>query len=539
VQLDPPSSTPGALAGDDAAPPPDGGPAADAPDADAAEAEAPEAEAGGGRLGRALVALAVGALLLFGLGLRLQGLERSPLHYQPTRQLHTAIIARATYLDRTLPSSDPRRIAADRTRDHEEALEAPITEEVLATIYQVIGHESLWAAGVWSTSVWLAGGLLLFLLLRRFTTAFGALAGLAVHLTVPLGIVAGRSLQPDPLMVTGILATALLVVRHHERPSRGRLLAAGAVAGLTVAVKVTAAPVVALLWVAFALARREPWARRGRDALAFGACAVVPTVLSILVGFAPSTRGRSEEYFVASLLTRRSFYDGWFGIVANNIGRGTLLVAAAGLVVARGTARRLLATLIGAYLVLVVLFDYRMLTHTYYHLVLVPIVGLGCGLAAGAVPALVDRGPRLLARLFVPLVLLAAVAAGFLVWLDLPAYASDQRRLAAIHDAVAVTGPGAPVASMTSDYGRALGYYGGLVVTVELPGPEDRALLELQHRRVPSLDELLSASGADWVVVTSQRKLTADPEVQRELADHYRRAGQGDGWVVYDVRHRR
>lgn len=387
--------------------------------------------------------------------------------------------------------------------------------------------------------MWLAGGLVLFLLLRRFTNAFGALAGLAVHVTVPLGVVAGRSLQPDPLMVTGILATALLVVRHDERPSRGRLLAAGAVAGLTVAVKVTAAPVVALLWVAFALARKEPWARRWRDGLAFGACAVAPAVLSILVGFAPSARNRSEDYFVASLLTRRSFYDGWFGIVANNIGRGVLLVAASGLVVARGPARRLLATLFASYLVLVVLFDYRMLTHSYYHLVLVPIVGLGCGLAAGTVPGLVDRGPRVLARLFVPLVLLASVAAGYLVWLDVPAYTSDRRRLAAIHDVVAITGPGAPVATMSVDYGRALGYYGGLVVTTELPSPEDRSLLRLQHRRVPSLAELLSTSGADWVVVTYTQRLAGDPEAQRELTDHYRLAGEGDGWAVYDVRHRR
>lgn len=135
MQLDP-SEPPDAPSDGDAATRTD---AATAPDGEVPGREEP----GDGRWARRLVAVAVAALLLFGLAVRLQGLERSPLHYQSTRQLHTAIIARAAYLDRTLPSSDPRRIAADRTRDHEEPLEAPITEHVLATIYQVIGHESL------------------------------------------------------------------------------------------------------------------------------------------------------------------------------------------------------------------------------------------------------------------------------------------------------------------------------------------------------------------------------------------------------------
>ncbi|MFN8018893.1 MAG: glycosyltransferase family 39 protein [Acidimicrobiales bacterium] len=486
---------------------------------------------------RWIVVASCAVLLLVGLGVRLHGLDDAPMLFHPTRQLHSAIIARSIYLDRTAPADDPQRRQADRAAAREERIEAPITENIVATLDQVAGHESIWIGGLWSTLVWLAGGVCLFLILGRFTTLLGRIAGLAVDLLLPLAVEGGRSVQPDPLMVTLALATTLLVLRHDERPTWARVLAAGAVGGAAVLVKPMALVIVVAAFAGQAIHRRG-WlgALRDRQSWAYVALLVAPVGLSRVLGVVPGMRGEAGDYFIGHILRERQFYVNLGNLLSRNVGPIVIAVGLVGAFAGSASARRLLASLWAGYLVTVVAFDYRMATHTYYHLALLPILAMGWGLLVGAIPGWLDRHRYRVARVVLYPALAIALLTG--VWLALfgthqPVPGRDpikaNRALGHyLHHDAAVIG-------ITHSDGRELAYYARLDSRGEIPGIADRVVLKLQGRPEPDISELVRGSGADYVVVTDVPKLLADPQLYDVLTRSYEVVEVGHGWAVLDV----
>ena len=499
------------------------------------------AEDGHGRPGgRWWMAVALLVLLAAGLAVRLHHLDDSVLAFHPTRQLHSAIIARDLYLEQTADVDDPGRVAADRARRAQGGLEAPVNEYVVAGLYLVNGRESTWLAGVWASILWLVGGAFLVAAVGRFVGRLGQLVTLAVHLFTPLAVAAGRSFQPDPLMVTAVVGAAWASLRWVERRSWGRLVAAGAMAGLAVLVKPFALPLV--LGAFAAVAAHDRGVRRTAadpQAWAFAALAVGPWVLALASGSA--ARSDPGDYFVASLLASGAFYRAWGRQITDNIGLVVLAVGlVGGLLVARGRARALLLGLVGGYLAACGAFDFRVAGHSYYHLVLVPILALGCGIAVDAVPGWLARRELSVARLLVaPVLVLALLALVASAWGNVPTVPDGNDLPGDVQAAAALVEPGGRVLGMTDAYGRELAYYGDLVVVGEIPGPGDRQLAELQGEPVPDLATEIDRTGAEWVVVTSLEKEVLDPDTIAELRDHYVLVGSSPTWSVYDVRTRR
>jgi hypothetical protein len=90
-------------------------------------------------------------LLVLGLGLRLADLDDPPLDYHPTRQLRSAIIARAIYY-RIDSGRDPALVAAaQEVTAPLETLEPPIVETLVAWTYRLVGGEFLWIARLYVT----------------------------------------------------------------------------------------------------------------------------------------------------------------------------------------------------------------------------------------------------------------------------------------------------------------------------------------------------------------------------------------------------
>jgi len=116
-------------------------------------------------------------------------------------------------------------------------LGAPILEFLVSIGYRILGAERLWLPRLLSSLFWLVGGGFLYLIGKRITDADAALFATAFYLFLPFAVVASRSFQPDPLMVTLLLASVFAILRYDEAPSRSRLAMAAVVSSLAFVVK--------------------------------------------------------------------------------------------------------------------------------------------------------------------------------------------------------------------------------------------------------------------------------------------------------------
>ena len=349
----------------------------------------------GGRGRGVLVSLAVGVAVLAALGIRLYQINEPPLDFQPERQLHGAILARWYYL--ATQDSAPlwkKRVAERSAHDEGVVGEPPLMEFVASLAYRASGAERLWIPRGLSALSWLASGVFLFLIARRLASLGAAVCGLAFYLFVPFGVSASRSFQPDPLMIALILAGALAIVRHHERPTAGRLAAAATVAALAVLVK----PVYAVFPIAGAVVALSVARQGARRTVAdpqlwlFGLIALLPSLTYYLWGtiLDDFLEGRAGGRVLPELLLEPESWRGWFHLATHAVGGTVVLVAGiAGILLARGTARALIVGLWLGYLAFGLTHTYPIYTHDYYSLQLVPIVALSLlPVADRALPAL-------------------------------------------------------------------------------------------------------------------------------------------------------
>jgi hypothetical protein len=500
-----------------------------------------EAQPSGGHT--RLITAALLTLLALGLVVRLNGLDRQPLEFHPTRQYRSALIARAFYLDRVLPQHDRRRVVADQAANAQGVLEPPVMEEVTSFGYQLIGDEHLWLARLLSSVVWLCGGLLLFRLLRRFVTPLGQLVGVAVFVLVPLGVEGGRSFQPDGLMVVLILATFLALARYGESPTKYRLVVAALAAGAAMLVKAVAAPMVLLVCVTYQLVTRGRRGLLSREWAWFVVIAGLPVALFYGDGLFVSgfLRGQAASNFIPHLLVEPAFWHNWTTIISVTIGWGLVLLAGIGTMLLPRPWRAVVAAMWAGYFVFGLTNDYRTATHTYYHLQLVPVVAIGVAGLISAGQRRLSRYPdwrllRLGAAFTGVLALVLLVRAAFAIT---PAVPPAQRALPGIDQRIgSLTGHSARVLSVTTDYGTELAYY-GQVAANEYPSPDDVALARLQGQHPPSIRELFnprSGRRPQWLAVTNWHEWTSNAALRSYVSSHDRLAASGPDWALYDLR---
>ncbi|MGE5641549.1 MAG: hypothetical protein ACM3Y8_00935, partial [Byssovorax cruenta] len=139
------------------------------------------------------------------LAIRLYDLTDLPLDIHPTRQLLSAIKARALYFQ-TQPDgvSTEHLEMGIRQAKLKAQVEPVIYERLVAFTYRFTG-EKVWIARIYSSLFWLIGGAFLFLLLRDLVSFDAAVFSTAYYLLFPYAIIASRSFQPDPLMVMLII----------------------------------------------------------------------------------------------------------------------------------------------------------------------------------------------------------------------------------------------------------------------------------------------------------------------------------------------
>jgi hypothetical protein len=362
--------------------------------------------------------LVIAAILVIGAAmLRGVHLDQPLLNFHPTRQYRSALIARACYFDRTRDAADPLRQVAAANRALQPVGEPPVMEWLSCATNSLLGYESLPFARAYAALFWIVGSLPLYAMARRITSPTAALAGLAVYLFLPYGVVASRAFQPDALMTCCALWAVYGLWRYYQHPalSSGRgnrgLLAAAAL-GVAVAAIVKPMSVFVTLPAAAGLAT----ARFGT----FGALRRTQAWAPVLLGLVPAiayygygamfgtlARDQMRLRFVPSLIATPFFFDGLATQVRRVFGLPIFLTAIAGTALApRGVARSVLVWFWIGYAAFAIAFTYHMPTHDYYHLPFIALAGL-------ATAAAVHRIPRPIVHVVVAVALAAwgAVAA--------------------------------------------------------------------------------------------------------------------------------
>jgi hypothetical protein len=485
------------------------------------------------------------AFLLIGVGVRLFNLSNPPLDFASTRQLHSLVLARGYYYAMDLPST--RSLPADQRTFGIEAgkeellVEPPLLEHLTAYTYALIGQENFEVPRFYSIFFWVLGGIPLYLLAKKFTSANGAIAALAFYELLPFGVVASRSFQPDPLMVMLILWALYFQYKWSEQDTLKNALWASILTGLAVLVKSTAAFFVGVPFIGFVLLGGFKKALRNWRVYMMAAISLLPaviyTVLSATIGNNSGSIFGSR--FFPQLYIQPHWYQSWFMMAKSVVDYIPLFLAVlAFFLLPKGKNRVLYGCLWIGYVLQGLVFSYHIYTHNYYQLPIIPMVALGFGLVFALLVERIEAiKPNVFARLVLAAILLFGVA---LVSLKSRSdlidsdYHNEPPYWQKLGEKI---GHSTQIVALTHDYGYRLSLWGFIK-----PKLWDTQGDEVVQRLSGTTEEPFAqkfsdiTKGNDYFLVTLINDFNSQKDLHDYLYAHYPYT-QGDGYLLFDLKH--
>lgn len=476
-------------------------------------------------------------VFLLGFGIRVYDLKDPPLDFHASRQLRSAIIARGIYYQFNI-QADPeiRRTAQELAKL--EVYEPPILEAIVGFTDYLLGQEYFWLGRVYNALFWCVGGLAIFVLGRHFASFPATLVGLLFYFFLPFSVIASRSFQPDPWMVMWVLLSALAVYRWSVTLRWKWAILAGLFGGIAVLVKVMASFFVAGMFICTVFAAL-PLRRLLRTAMpwAMAGLTVFPSVVYYLLSHAQRASDFLSFWVVSlsGLVFTTNFYADWLAMIKGLMGLITVLVALIGVVLME---RRMRWLVIGGwigYLLHGLVLPYQYVTHEYYHLPLVALVGLSVvGVLDVIFSALSKQG--WLWRVTAMMVFGFSTFYGLYVSRSI-LYAADYTLEPVSWQRVSQALPeGASFVALTADYGLRLNYYGWRSASAFWPSSADLRLFSLSGNDPISYEQYFDevTAGKQFFLVTAFSELEAQPEL-RQILRHYPVYAEGNGFVIYDL----
>jgi 4-amino-4-deoxy-L-arabinose transferase-like glycosyltransferase len=486
------------------------------------------------------------ALCVAGALLRLDGIAAPPLDFEPARQYQGALLAREMYLKGKGDQPPWQRRVVDAIHEQVDVIEPPVLEAMAVVGYRLTGGERLWIPRTISVLAWTVGALLLYLVARRVAEPPGSLIAAAVFLFAPYAVVASRSFQPDPLMVTAIVASLLTALRYDEHPTRRRLAAALVAVAVALVLKPgLSAPFVVIPFLALLVRRVGVRRLLSTPAAWLVGLAAVPMLAYVIYGtyVAGFLRENEGDQLRPSLLLKWRFWTYWrlqvsdvltYPWTAEFVAVVITVAVAAGIVLARpGRPRTLLTSFFLAYLVFGLIFTVHISTHPYYSLPLIPMVALALGSLADVA---LTRLPDWRGALRIGVATGGAIVAACLVAVALhdrlssPQYARRAALYKRIGDAA-----GHPTKALWVDrlFGLPVAYHGWMVGQELLTG------FETQRAAARALDtaQRLAASGqASCIITTDTVSLARIPQFAREVRQRFHLVREGPNFTIFELR---
>jgi 4-amino-4-deoxy-L-arabinose transferase-like glycosyltransferase len=488
-----------------------------------------------------LLYLAVLLVFLLGIGVRLVNFTNPPLDFHAWRQLRSASIARGFFYE-TMPAADPvlRQKAIDIGNSFG-YMEPPVFESIVAITYRIIGQEVLWIARLYAILFWVIGGVGLFLLARKISSVDGALLSEAIYLLLPFGIYASRSFQPDPIMVMWIIWAAYCLYRWSETKTWKWAILAGVVSGIAVFIKVFAVfPVVAVAvgltlysWpIKKVFKQPQVWVTAAIMTL-------IPGIYYILI-----LGNKGSEYVggwvisFSGLLTQVWFYKRWLDYLHNLIDLTLVLVAAASMLLVTGRKRLLILGMWIGYLLIGISVPSLIITHSYYNLFAVPLVGLSLAPLGQMFMERIAKQGFFWKSIFLAIALVGMLYSAWNARVQLVTNDYHEEVLGWIKMGKELP-QDAKIIGISHDYNTRLAYYGWTLIQYwPLVADQQMGVLSGGNMDVnsPYWDTFFQEHTAnmDYFLVTNMSELNAQPRLKANLEKYP--YTKGEGYILYDLR---
>ena len=482
-------------------------------------------------------------ILIFatGFGIRLYDLMDPPLDFHLIRQLRSAIIARSVYyqMEPNIPA-DLVKQASDLASL--EIYEPPIFENLVGMTYVLVGGEHVWIARIYLAIFWLIGGLALWGILKRYSGTAGILVSLCFYFFLPFSIVASRSFQPDPWMVMWILVSSYALVRWSEQRSWRWALAAGLAGMMTLLIKIVAACFMAPLAILLVLSTCD-WKKWWSDVQVWvmAALMVVPSALYYFV-FNTQRSGDFMSFWSGSLYSMifsTNFYADWIAMIQSLTNIFPFMLALLGLMLVKDRLRPALLGLWIGYFIYGLIFPYQYLTHEYYHLPLIALIALTLGTVVDAFWEVLKK-QAFVWRAGAVFILFFAAFYGLYVGRSV-LYANNYENEPAAWQKIGEAIPADKTfVALTADYGMRLRYYGWRTMSAGWPTSSDERLFTLAGKG--GIDDYESyfnhfIAGKDLFVILAFNELDNQPQLKELLSSRYAVFAEGDGYLIYDLKH--
>lgn len=498
-------------------------------------------------------------LLLGGFLLRMIDLTDPPLDFHPTRQLHSAIIARGMYAQMQAkwplvltflkaPNWEGANLSFIEETQRQQAIslwhsspifEPQIFERLVALTYCLLGAEVLWIARIYAAIFWVLGSLPLFALARRVTSFEGGIVALAFYLFLPLSVYASRSFQPDPLMVALILYSAYLTYRWGEEKTWKLAILTGIISGLAVLVKAPAAFPVGLFLAFTALAgwRFKNAIRSIQVWLVAGIAILIPAVYYLFL-----KEGRSSGYLAywsgsfSRMLLEPGFYIRWLVFLKQNVVEISIFfigLAGATLFTLRGKA--IAWGLWLGYSINGFVLPYLISTHDYYSLPLIPAIAFSLAPFASIIIQAVARQPKLWQGVFYAVLVFAMF---FPAWISRSSMiGTDYRQEVLGWQAMGQELPkDKRIIAITHDYGNRLRYYGWIAVDL-WPSTAEQNLSTLRSDQSSDVTTQFTqlTQGYGYFLITLPKELEAQKQLSDILFTNYPLLINQKGFILFDL----
>jgi hypothetical protein len=479
-------------------------------------------------------------------GLRLAYINQAPLDFHAVRQYNALLVARDYYYDSVGSIPSWKRDLASLNRERLGTWEPPILPALAAIGYRTVGGEQFWVPRLLSSLSWLVGAAFLYLIAKRLSRPPGAaLVSTAVFLFLPFGVDASRSVQPDSMMVAGLLASIYVILRYFENPSRLALLAAAAVIAFAIVIKGVSVFMIIPSFVFVGLstpATRHVLFKKRTLLLALGALLPAALFYFYMIFLSGSLGGVARGDILPHLWWSPSFWSGWVEEIRSVVGYSLVVSALLGTLLFRpGIPRNLILGLWTGYIAFGLVFTYTISTHDYWNLPIVPIVALGLGPPIALVIESVRRmNRRRLSRGVLGVILVGALLLAAWVGRPRPLDPSLKRRVEAAHAVGALVNHTRRAVFLSGDYGLPLEYHGQMS-GVPWPLASDLDWEDLAGVRHKSVEERFAslpekeAEAFDYFIILDYSEFEQQPALRKFLRERFPIRAQTDEYLIFDL----
>jgi hypothetical protein len=224
----------------------------------------------------------------------------------------------------------------------------------------------------------------------------------------------------------------------------------------------------------------------------------------------------------------------WLNLVQDLMGLAALLLALAGVLIAKPRYRALLLGLWVGYVIYGLFLPYQMYTHNYYHLQLIPIIALSLVPVVELLVAKIGQQSRIWQIASVGIFMVGFV---FVSWLSIAEFnRQDYRHEPAYWEEIASYIPSdGKIIALTQDYGYRLMYFGWRKVSL-WPTRGERQLSKMRGNQKEFEDYFnKKTEGKSYFVITSFKQFNDQPDLQDMLEDRYPLVAEGGGYLIYGL----